>query len=309
MATDPIAAIKESRPPTTDYLTYLTIVESHLSPEILPTLQEILEDTELTQSIGWDLIQLLLPIPGSEGCLTTIARLGNPREVILKVTEALSLLDLSPETNESDDDIDEDAIDVANRVDGLKVSDNQEPTNIDKFCTLLSLLAILHPRIKTKYPSRFLSTSLIAVLSVYYPSHQATHAVTTFIHALSEEKRPMLPKRQSSVASVASLTLVRTTSGNVAPDPEATDEDPNEGAIKKKLLQSFATHVLEEYVKVNGLEWAARLKENFDPSKVIPNRKSWGDMYRDDPDLQERDICVGQLVVSEMFRRVVRTDC
>ena len=74
-----------------DRFTYLTILQFHVkSPEILPTLNEVLErDAQLTQDIGWDLVQMLLAIHGSETCLETVARLGNPREVIIKVMEAL----------------------------------------------------------------------------------------------------------------------------------------------------------------------------------------------------------------------------
>ncbi|KAI9745146.1 MAG: hypothetical protein M1818_001424 [Claussenomyces sp. TS43310] len=300
MASASIIAIRDSVPPVSDYLTYLTIVESHLSPEILPTLNDILQDQVLTQNIGWDLIQLLLPIPGSEACLTTIARLGNPREVVLKVTEALTLLNRDKTGDEEQEQYqsleDQGNLPSSPRV-MRKASDNAEdrtePTTVDTFCTLLSLLSILHPRIKTKYPSRFLSSSLIAVLSAYRASHQATHAVTSFVHALSAKKRPLLPQRKSSIASPIHQGNKQ---DKVAPDPEATAEDPQEAAIQKRLLQSFVTHILEEYVMVNSIEWAARLQEHFEPSKVVPSRRSFGEAFREDPDLAERDVCVGQLV-------------
>lgn len=294
MAMDAITAIKDSRPPITDPVTYLTIIESHLSPDILPTLNEILEDAELTQAIGWDLIQLLLPIPGSEACLLTIARLGNPRECVLKATEALSLLDLESDAG-AEDEAEEDTI--SSQVQSLQVSDSSGvPTAIDQFCMLLRFLAVVHPRIKTKYPSRFLSSTLMAILSTYSPSHQATHAISDFAQALSSTSRPMLPQRKSSASS--STLSMHDLSRGVAPDPEATEEDPNETSIQKKLLQAFVTHVLEEYVKANVLEWSSRLQEHFQPSKVVQHRKSMTDTYKEDAELQERDICVGQLVVS-----------
>ncbi|KLU87400.1 hypothetical protein MAPG_06400 [Magnaporthiopsis poae ATCC 64411] len=84
-----ITALLESRPPATDNFTYLTIVEKFLRPEVLPTLNEVLQDASLTQEIGWDLVQNLVSIPGSDQCLETIARLGNPREVIVKCLEVL----------------------------------------------------------------------------------------------------------------------------------------------------------------------------------------------------------------------------
>jgi hypothetical protein len=82
------------------------------------------------------------------------------------------------------------------------------------------------------------------------------------------------------------------------PDPEATAEDPHEDAIQKKLLQSFATHVLEVYVKANTLEWSTRLLEHFEPNKVVNGKKTYGEAFREDPVLVDRDMIVGQLVVS-----------
>jgi hypothetical protein len=305
MASASITAIRDSIPPVTDYLMYLTILESHLSPEILPELNEILQDAELTQNIGWDLIQLLISLPGSEACLATIARLGNPREVVLKVTEAITLLDLD-ETSDEEQDATQDieaagatSSDHAAEVpkDPAALEAAKEPTSVDKFCSLVSLLSILHPRIKTKYPSRFLSTSLMAILSSYRPSFKATEAVTSFVHAISGQKRPPLPGRNSSLS-----THLMSTSDTLAPDPEATAEDPKEDAIQKKLLQSFVTHILEVYIKENCLEWAARLQEHFQPTKIIPTRTSFGEAFRQDQALQERDIAVGQLVVSARTR-------
>jgi hypothetical protein len=294
MACDPITAIMSSIPPQTDYLTYLTILESHLSPEILPALNEILQDAVLTQNIGWDLIQLLLPLSGAEPCLNTIARIGNPREVVLKVTEALRSLSLGDDAEERDgsDGVLEEG---PHQGDEQVTTGPPAPSDPDKFCILLSLLSTLHPRIKTKYPSRFLSTSLTAAMSSYQPSSRATSAVISFVHALSGTKRPPLPQRKPTmVASSNGATAVAPS----APDPEATAEEPQEEAIQKKLLQSFITHVLEEYVNANRMEWSARLQEHFEPTKIVPGRKTFGEAFKQDPLLQERDAIVGQLAVS-----------
>jgi hypothetical protein len=277
MATDAIKAITESLPPASDYLTYLTILESHLSTEILPTLNAILQDAELTQNIGWDLIHLLLPMQGGEQCLTTIARLGNPREVVLKVTEALQILDMDSVEEDTSDDV------------------AKEPTDVDRFCILINLLSILHPRIKTKYPSRFLSTSLMAILSAFRPSSQATLAVISFVHTISGKKRPPLPGRKSSL-KIPTAPPNGANTDTSAPDPEAQEEDPQEAAIQQRLLQSFVTHILEDYVNQNSLEWAARLQESFEPKKVVPG-KSLAEAFKEDPVLVTRDTIAGQLVV------------
>jgi hypothetical protein len=283
MSSEAIAAITDSRPPTTDHLTYLTILESHLSPELLPTLNDILQDADLTQNIGWDLIHILLPMVGAEQCLVTIARLGNPREVILKVTEALQTLDLH-------------SADDAKEVSSSDSSNPSEVSAVDQFCLLMKLLSILHPRIKTKYPSRFLSTSLIAILSAFLPSTKATLAVTTFAHTISGRKRPVLPGRKSSLSVPGASTDSQ--SSPLAPDPEAQDEEPDDVAIQNKLLQSFVTHILEDYVNSNPLEWAARLQESFDPAKIVVGRKSLSDTFKEDPVLITRQEIVGHLIVS-----------
>src|SRR5437667_1515073 len=152
---DPIKAITESLPPVTDYLTYLTILESHLSvsplhPDLLPTLNRLLQaDENLTINIGWDLVAILLPLPSAESCLLTIARTGNPREVILKVVEALRALAVTDdELSRSNSEPDTNLITTT---ENLTVTDipttSQPPTRIEKYITLLSVLTILHSRI------------------------------------------------------------------------------------------------------------------------------------------------------------------
>lgn len=211
----------------------------------------------------------------------TIARLGNPREVVLKVTEALQLLELSPEDQEE-------------KPEG-ETTEGSESTSVDRFCTLIGLLSVLHSRIKTKYPSRFLSSSLMAILSAFRPSNQATLAVISFVHTISGKKRPPLPGRKSSLKIPAIAT--ESQAAISAPDPEAQEEDPREAAIQARLLQSFVTHILEEYINANSLEWAARLQEVFEPSRVVAGRKSLGESFREDSALQTRDTIAGQLVV------------
>ena len=158
-------------------------------------------DESLTAGIGWDLVQILLPHVGqgweeeeeeeeeeenkkvadeAEACLMHIARCGNPREVVLKVGEGLWRLgrlsgkedgdsdrelqdDGSDEQEERKDDGDDD---YGEREEG--VGDESDALNANRqFTTLLAMLAVLHQRIKTKRPSRFLSSSLQAVLTAY----------------------------------------------------------------------------------------------------------------------------------------------
>jgi hypothetical protein len=277
-----INAIKEGA--KEEPFTYLTILQYHVtSPEVLPTLNEVLgSNAKLAQDIGWDLVQLLLDIDGSEACLETVARLGNPREVIIKVMEALEGL--------SETSIDEAAL--------LADADVPEPPQnvTGKFVILLGMLAILHRRIKTKYPSRFLGSSLVKVYEAYQPNPEMTASVINLVRSTSGRKRPPLPTRKSSV-NVANPDQDGDTSKN-APDPEAEQEDPTEEKMQTKLLQSFVTCILQKYINENWMQWSARLLEHYQPEKKIPGRKTIIQSYTEDADLHERDAVVGQLVVS-----------
>lgn len=302
-------------PPATDYLTYLTIIEYNLSEENLPVLHKVLQDTDLTINIGWDLIQLLLPlVPDSEDCLDVIASKGNPRECILKVTEALRLLEFEDNERESDEEQNAETEDPSGATTDSKEpaeSSSAQPStpptampqSVVKFEVLLSLLATLHRRIKARYPSRFLSTSLQAVLSAYnrasYNHAELTLAVVKFVKTLSGTKRPHLPPRTSTG------DLLRRGTEQSEPDPEAQTEPPTteEDTLVNRLLQSFLTHILEDWMltlssseDVPGMAWSSRLMEKLDPRRVVPNKKTYAERFADEEALQSRVGIIGQLV-------------
>lgn len=277
-----IEAITESRPPATDKFTYLTIVEKVLSPEILPTLHDILQDAQLTQDIGWDLVEMLVPVPGCEPCLETVARLGNPRETIIKVLEVIEALE----------------------DDGSDLTDKNSPQEVTRrFVILLGMLAILHKRIKTKHPSRFLATSLLTVYRAYQPTQEMTASVINLVHSLAGLRaRPPLPTRKSSI-EIASPVPHGDSSKN-APDPEAEhEEDPSEEEeMQRRLLLSFTSCVLESYVNANDMKWSRRLLEFYNPEKIVPGTETATLAFRKDPVLSNRDDVVGRLVVSTFGR-------
>ncbi|KJZ77060.1 hypothetical protein HIM_03381 [Hirsutella minnesotensis 3608] len=268
-----IERLRESRPPATDRFTYLTIIDKSMSPEILPALQEILQDVELTGDIGWDLVEMLIGVPGSEECLKSIARFGNPREVILKV---LQVMDLSAGEGE-------------NSADGDRA-----------FVTLCGMLGILHNRLQVKSPSRFLHTTLETVYRSYDPtSAEATAAVIALVHSMSGQKRPPLPTRQSSI--LLDTAFRESDSAGSAPDPEADQSEcpsADESQVMKLLLQSFITCVIEAYVNSNNLEWASRLLEYTYPERIVPGRKTMIQAFKEDDQLQARDALVGQLAAA-----------
>ena len=315
-----------SLPPATDPLTYLTILEYNLNEENLPLLHKILQDSALTAQIGWDLVELLIPLlPASEECLQDIAVRGNPREVILKVTEALRRLEFGDPRTESDEDevdlistaatagtsaTETDDLDHASTAATAGTSTTEPsldqgplPLAVQQFDVLLSLLSTLHGRIQTKYPSRFLSTSLQAVLAAYGKAHrhldEITESAVKFAKTLSGTKRPHLPSR------ISSGNLLRAPSNFSEPDPEAQSESPSEeeGHMITKLLQSFVTHVLEDYMlslssgdDIPGLAWASRLTEKFHPERIVPSKPTYATRFSEAPDLKSHLSIVGQLV-------------
>jgi hypothetical protein len=177
------------------------------------------------------------------------------------------------------------------------------PLAVREYQMLLAMLTIVHPRIKTKYPSRFLSTSLQAVLYAYSKSalfHDGLTAATVqFIKELTGTKRPVLPPRRSS------SQLLLSSASKTAPDPEAQSEPPSEEeiAMQRRLLQSLLTHVLEDYMlslhspeDVPGLAWANRLEEKLHPERLVPGKKTYQERFEESDKLQLQLGTVGQLV-------------
>lgn len=308
-----------SLPPAVDYLSYLEVVENNLTEEDLPVLHQVLQDTTLTSNIGWDLVQLLVPLlPASEDCLQDIAERGNPREVILKVTEALRLLELEePETSSDGENDKPSATNTSlpaghsGKVTGESADSSavqplpKPPLWVLQFDVLLSVLSTLHGRIKAKYPSRFLSTSLQAVLAAYGRANtymnELTLSAIKLVKTLSGTKRPHLPPR------TASGNLLRAFSGNLKPDPEAQSDSPSseETLLYNKLLQSFITHILEDYIlslssenDIPGLAWSSRLMEEFHPERLVPGKPTYAKRFSEEESLKERSAIVGQLLAA-----------
>ncbi|KAF1951262.1 DUF1760-domain-containing protein [Byssothecium circinans] len=302
-------------PPATDYVTYLTIIEYNLSEENLPVLHQVLQDKELTANIGWDLVHLLLPLlPASEECLQDIGAKGNPREVILQVTEALRMLEFQEPENDSDQEP-EPAEEPKGKGKAVEVGESNTspalpttvlpPLPVLKFEILLDLLATLHRRIQAKYPSRFLATSLQQVLAAFNRAtthrDELTLSAVKFVKTLSGTKRPHLPLRSSSSGNL----LARTFTQSSEPDPEAQSETPttDEKTLTNRLLQSFLTHIIEDYIltlnsndDVPGLAWSSRLMEKYEPRRVVPNKPTYADRFAKEEDLKSRSAILGQLV-------------
>ena len=302
----------EALPPATDYLTYLTILEYNLTKDQLPLLHNLLQDEKLTSNIGWDLVHLLIPLlPESEQCLLDIACLGNPRETVLKVAELLEEIGHGVDAEEDENEqSDADSNPVPQSQGSAGKNDGahkQKELLVAKFQVLLNKLCVLHPRIKTKHPSRFLVTSMEAILRGYEalaPSSSATRAVLMFLKSISGSTKPHLPPRGREEP----IPTVKTAS--VAEDPETPAEasllkSEGEESQKARLLCSFLSRVTEVYVnslslvgESSGMAWSDRCMEKMMPQMIVSRRKTYGEMFREQTELEDRDITVRQILVS-----------
>ena len=333
MAAEKGNPLLEALPPATDYVNYLVLLEHNLNKDLLPTLHSVLQDTTLTANIGWDLVPLLVPLlPESHQCLHDVARLGNPREVVIKVTEALQAI--GDEGSEENDDVQEhegdESAETETRIEKenerpqdestpQRLAENErkgkaigvsQPSKLLRYTTFVELLSVIHPRISTKYPSRFLSTSLQAVLPAYSQVARdpaATEATLDLIKLLSGPSRPKLPPRKSSSQIQLSTSSIES---KVAPDPEGKDEvqGAEEVALQRRLVQSFLTWVVEGFVSslplyddLPGLVWSCRSYEKMHPEKIVPGRQTYTQMFADeDEELHLRDSLLGKCLVSEI---------
>ncbi|KAJ5849815.1 hypothetical protein N7455_009671 [Penicillium solitum] len=274
----------QALPPATDYLTYLTLLEYQLTPERLPLLHALLQDEKLTTNIGWDLVKLLLPmLPASTECLQDVARLGNPREVILRVSE--SLMQLQPDEDEDER------------------PDQGLPLHVLQFNCLLGMLSVLHTRIQTKAPSRFIATSLQAALEAYTTmvTNETTLAFLEFFREVSPSKRPAPPPRAASESSVLRVAAAS------APDPEAEVSSPspsadNETLLVRKFIQFGLLELLKSYLLSfsspmdPGMSWTIRMQEHLHPDLRLPVAQSQTEAYGSTKELKERDMIMGKLM-------------
>lgn len=337
METDPITA---ALPPKSDYITYLTVLEYQLTPDRLPVLTKHLaeDDGTLAKEIGWDLVKLILPLvdaaPNDAAkCLEVVARRGNPREVVVRLAESLETLGAEDAGSESglyqnlvlDESISfkgeaqpihlgemrlqgmppdpageqDSGENPAEYHDASVISDSLDL----QFSTLLSVLALLHARIKTQYPSRFLATSLPAALGAYRRipiTSTTTSAFITLLGRMSGKQRPTLPPRSSTVSLVHLPSAAKPGIEVYAPlpDPEGRSEEnakaPSdlEKSIVLRLLQAVTLEVLEEFLLADSstMEWSTRLLEKTNPQKSRPDRTMRLKVWEDDEELKSKDM-------------------
>ncbi|EXJ84639.1 hypothetical protein A1O3_05309 [Capronia epimyces CBS 606.96] len=273
-------------------------------------------------------------------CLEVVARRGNPREVVVRVAEELEKLGDAGDDDDLDEDSDElnpadaedelptfageaprihlgamtlegvpeapkqvEQQDVGQQEDGSRSAKSSASSRPLKLQALLNMLSILHPRIKTQYPSRFLATSLPAALGAYrrIPITTAvTASFLTMLEALAGKRRPPLPPRDSSTRGATSAPL---------PDPEARAEEeqtgintssPEERTITSRLLDAVLLEVLDEYLsslssqELSSMSWTARLREKLEPQRIVPGRPTESQLWQEREELKVRDALVAR---------------
>jgi len=323
---DPLIA---ALPPNTDYITYLTILEYQLTPQNLSTLNRLLQedDGKLATEIGWDLLKLVLPIlrvepAKAKECLDIIARRGNPREVIIRVAEELETLGNDDSGVEADPTEAPDGLPTfageAPRVHLGEMTLHGMPKGMDhetrindpehdpehdengpdaavaelKLQALLTMLGLLHPRIKTQHPSRFLATSLPAALGAYRRLSMNTETTTAFLNSLTKlatKQRPALPPRVSTSNMLSTTSTNASTNANVVsaplPDPESNAEKDtasqavasNESAINLRLIHAVLLEIIDEHTTASSAPQpplTARLRAHFEPHSITSARRS-----------------------------------
>ena len=275
-------------------------------------------------------------------CLDIIARRGNPREVVVRLAEELEKL--SQQSLEEDEngqvgaegDGADDGLPTfpgeAKRIhlgemklegmpegetlgptapDTEEASSDKEPpvdtTQQDQlsFKALMSMLCIVHPRIKTQYPSRFLATSLPAALGAYRrmpTSRAATVSFLDCLRKLSGKQRPPLPPR-TSTGNVLTATDGGPAVSAPLPDPEASAEASGgiimpsfaEKDIITRLLQAVLLEIVDEYMvslqihETPSMSWTSRLREKLEPGRVVPGKETETELWQTDEDLKQRD--------------------
>ena len=298
----------EALPPKSDYITYLLILEYNLEKSQLGTLHHLLQDAQLTTNIGWDLVQLLLPLlPDSEQCLLDVANLGNPRETVLKVAELLEEMGQLDTDNKGPEDVDEDQDPEKCSGDNARET---EPTRaheasnrkVRELEALLRMLCLVHPRIATRKPSRFLATSVFAIPTAFKTvawSQTALCAVLGFIRTLAAQLL-------NSLYHVNDETDLVLCASDSLPDPEACSESVaiEEAETILRLLRSLLTHVIASYFELlepvegsSPFAWTDRYIEKQEPHRISRMRRSFRDLFRTNDRLRERDAIARQILV------------
>ena len=300
-----------TKPPVSDPITYLTLLEYNLKADNIGILQRVLNDDAdgngtLYKDIGWDLIALLLPFVRqltARDCLRDIAKKGNHRECALKVVENLQLLDWKD--SEDEDKEEEDQHNDAETQASADRIKRDDPLTYIQLTTLTQMAGIIYPFIRTKQPSRFLNELLSAMCMALskVPPEQMERCIDQAIVAIAvfrSSHKPALPPRGGNTTrqDVSHNAAAQPTDLNSRAEPPA--QESTDAVAQRKLLQAFVTRLVELWItsqemiededafEVPGLALAPRFLERLEPSKVIPGRVTVNQQFEDKASLRSR---------------------
>lgn len=203
----------------------------------------------------------------AESLISHAANNGNPREVYIKVLQGLSSLSWVPAVDEEEEDADEEDADEEEAAFSGDEEEEAVPDRkalkedpalaarhaLRKFNNLLKALETVHPRIATKFPSRFLTTELSTLLiaftkAVEVVDNQAATETVERLLAFVTTIRPHLlqARRQSSIERPPLPPRVST--ANVTLPSDQQDADALEDKLQARLIASFLSHVLSGYL-------------------------------------------------------------
>ncbi|KAL9056763.1 MAG: hypothetical protein Q9162_002734 [Coniocarpon cinnabarinum] len=334
---DPAHPFISAKPPVVDHMTYLGLLEFNLTAENVVVLRHVLlEDLKgggsLLNDIGWDLVGLLIRFvetPAAFETLLDVGKIGNPRECALKVEQALRNIDW-----ELDDELDEEEAEVNDmdihpamrKSDGIQDAKDSSRSHtgntqayeerkkrspaFDRFKTLLQMLGDLHPRIQVKQPSRFMATTLSAVLAAMAGAPPQAHQpcideVSRLVQVLKKIQEPKVPAQTLPFNADAFENVVRGADGTAKAQERV--QDPYDARIQQKLLQSFVTHVVElwmssldgsldeETIDVPAQAWAMRFQEQEQPRMIVPDRTTVTEQFNQLEVLKTRERFCEQL--------------
>jgi hypothetical protein len=194
--------------------------------------------------------------------IRSAAENGNPREVYIKVLQGLSTLAWTPEEDSSDDEYGDPEYSDDDEATALQEStEKKDPAvfaaySLKKYESLLSALETVHPRISARFPSRFLSTELTTLLTVFTKALEAvekdvvTHIIRRLLSFLGVI-RPQLAQAEKPRAGQRPPLPPRTSTGTstaTSPTEQQLDAGAEEDQLQARLIASFLTHILSGFL-------------------------------------------------------------
>ncbi|ODV78299.1 DUF1760-domain-containing protein [Suhomyces tanzawaensis NRRL Y-17324] len=242
-----------------DYLTYSTLLDIYLGDptrftipereELLGHLLTILNNhKELTYEIGWDLPSLLIAYVKSDftfngplrdapcvvkilKCFEVLAHYGNPKELFLKCCEVMASLQIQDE-NDDAEEVESEEVDTDSTESGQYHTNSREEIDekffdIKLYC-IFELIDSCLKKIKTVYPSRFLSMTITSFINLVYANRDSRDLEFMTKRAYSFTKNyssPGFPENHGFS------------------DEELAKIKDDEDYLQRKLLTGFVSHV------------------------------------------------------------------